>query len=64
MSLAVASCGSGSKQSNSTSPSTSPSAGGSSTTINDYVNQLDTRINSVSPNDFNDGQLNNSAVGL
>lgn len=61
--LAAASCGTKSSGTASQSQTVSGSNTGNST-IDGIVNDLDKQINSVSPDDFNDNQMNDSALGL
>ncbi len=61
--LAAASCGTRSGGTASQSQAVSGSNTGNST-IDGIVNDLDRQINSASPDDFNDSQMNDSAFGL
>ena len=61
--LATASCGTRSGGTVSQSQAISGSNTGNST-IDGIVNDLDKQINSVSPDDFKDNQMNDSALGL
>ncbi len=40
------------------------SGGTGSATIDKYVNELDSQVNSVSPGDFSDSNLSDSSLGL
>jgi ABC-type phosphate transport system substrate-binding protein len=60
--LAAASCGTRSGGTASQSQAVSVSNTGNPT-IDGIVNDLDKQINSVSPDDFSDSQLNDSALG-
>lgn len=46
-----------------TSPSDQASGSGDAT-VDDYVKQMDTRVDSVSPDDFSDSQLSDRELGL
>lgn len=61
--LAAASCGTRSGGTASQSQAISGSNTGNST-IDGIVNDLDKQINSINSDDFNDNQLNDSALGL
>jgi major membrane immunogen (membrane-anchored lipoprotein) len=61
--LLAASCGGKSATSTTTPNGTAPQLTGKAE-IDNYLNQLDQQMNSVSSDDFNDSQLNDSNLGI
>ena len=59
VSVLAASCGNKVARQTQTSTSNTGNA-----TIDNAVNDLDSQVNSVSPDDFNDAQLSDSALGF
>jgi ABC-type oligopeptide transport system substrate-binding subunit len=59
--LLAVSCGGGAKSTSTTAPGSTKLTGNS--TVDTYLNELDQQMNSVSPDDFSDSQLSNSALG-
>jgi ABC-type oligopeptide transport system substrate-binding subunit len=57
--LLAASCGGGKTSTKTTTPKLT-----NNEQVNEYLEQLDSQMNSVNENDLSDGQLNNQNLGL